>query len=71
MSKRGLLSEFPPHCPSHDFMVHRILLELGGPEDPVWVFLDSQHKHILSQLKSTYEQSLKFVEGPSNFRKAT
>ncbi len=52
-------------------MVHRILLELGGPEDPVWVFLDSQHKHILSQLKSTYEQSLKFVEGPSNFRKAT
>jgi len=40
-----------------------MLLELGGPEDPVWTFLDSQHKRILDKLKSVYDESVSSIDG--------
>jgi hypothetical protein len=44
---------------------NRMLLELGGPEDPVWIFLDSQHKRILERLHTVYNESVASIEGLS------
>lgn len=41
----------------------RILLELNPKEDPVWLYLDSQHRHILSKMKSVYQKRVKQLEG--------
>ena len=40
----------------------RILLELGGPEDPVWVFLDSQHQHIMKKLNIVFDEESGKIE---------
>lgn len=41
----------------------RILLEMNTPDDPVWVYLDSQHKYILGHLQESYEASVKLISG--------
>jgi hypothetical protein len=40
-----------------------MLLELGGSEDPVWTFLDSQHKRILDRLRAVHDESVAIIEG--------
>lgn len=35
----------------------RILLELDPTDDPVWIFFDTQHKHILHLLKTSADAS--------------
>ncbi|EIW77232.1 hypothetical protein CONPUDRAFT_168224 [Coniophora puteana RWD-64-598 SS2] len=32
-----------------------ILLELGGQEDPVWTYFDSQHKYIMGEMKKAFK----------------
>ncbi|KZT28105.1 hypothetical protein NEOLEDRAFT_1233888 [Neolentinus lepideus HHB14362 ss-1] len=39
-----------------------ILLELNSPDDPVWAYLDSQHKHILHQMNEVYKTGIAVVE---------
>ncbi|KZS97149.1 hypothetical protein SISNIDRAFT_406460 [Sistotremastrum niveocremeum HHB9708] len=39
-----------------------ILLELNGPEDPVWVYFDNQHQHIMERLASISKASEAAVE---------
>lgn len=41
----------------------RILLELNPSDDPVWIFFDTQYKHITTLLKSSEEKSTKLVQG--------
>ena len=41
---------------------------MNTPDDPVWIYLDSQHKYILSQLRDSYETSTKLING-KYFRK--
>lgn len=40
-----------------------MLLEIGGPEDPLFTFLDSQHKRILDRLRGVYDESISIIEG--------
>ncbi|KAG8807479.1 hypothetical protein FRC17_004444 [Serendipita sp. 399] len=35
-----------------------ILLELSTSDKPIWVYFDSQHKHILQRVKTVYDTSL-------------
>ncbi|KAF8329383.1 exocyst complex component sec5 [Cantharellus anzutake] len=39
-----------------------ILLEMNIPDDPVWIYLDNQHKYILGQLGSSFEASVKSID---------
>ncbi|TFK49428.1 hypothetical protein OE88DRAFT_1703099 [Heliocybe sulcata] len=39
-----------------------ILLELNSPDDPVWAYLDSQHKYILHQMNEMYKTGIAVVE---------
>jgi hypothetical protein len=43
----------------------RILLELKPKEDPVWVYLDSCHYHIMDKLKNVYANQVKHVQRES------
>lgn len=47
-------------------IIARILLELNTSDDPIWVYFDSQHDHILTRLKSTYEICTAKVNGKSH-----
>lgn len=38
--------------------MHRILLELDPSDDPVWIFFDTQHRHILQLLRTSAEASM-------------
>lgn len=40
----------------------RILLELNPREDPVWLYLDSQHRYILAKMKAVYQKRVKQLE---------
>jgi Exocyst complex component Sec5 len=40
-----------------------ILLELSTSDKPIWVYFDSQHKHILQRVKSVYDIALIKVIG--------
>lgn len=39
------------------FSGYRILLELDPTDDPVWIFFDTQHRHIMQVLRTTSEAS--------------
>ncbi|KAH8116013.1 exocyst complex component Sec5-domain-containing protein, partial [Phellopilus nigrolimitatus] len=39
-----------------------ILLELSTSDDPIWVYFDSQHKHVMSQLNEVYKTACAHVE---------
>ncbi|KAJ9127797.1 hypothetical protein QFC24_000080 [Naganishia onofrii] len=39
-----------------------ILLELNPKEDPVWLYLDSQYRYIMSKMKTVYQKRLKQLE---------
>ncbi|KDN40191.1 hypothetical protein RSAG8_08254, partial [Rhizoctonia solani AG-8 WAC10335] len=39
-----------------------MLLELHIADDPVWVYLDSQHSHILAKMKTTHDKRVLFIE---------
>lgn len=39
-----------------------ILLELNMPEDPVWIYFDSQHKFILEQMRKSYQAAVAVVK---------
>ncbi|KAJ9115628.1 hypothetical protein QFC20_000954 [Naganishia adeliensis] len=39
-----------------------ILLELSPREDPVWLYLDSQHRYILAKMKAVYQKRVKQLE---------
>lgn len=55
----------------------RILLELDPSDDPVWIFFDTQHRHILQLLRSSADSSMsririamdQFGEAEENDRK--
>lgn len=42
---------------------HRVLLELGASDDPVWVYFDSQHKHIMHQMNQSYKTATALIRG--------
>lgn len=50
-----------------DFSV-RILLELDPAADPVWIFFDTQHRHILSLLQSSAEASVDKIRRKLRFQ---
>lgn len=50
-------------CQFATFQHHRILLELNPKEDPVWLYLDSQYRYIMSKMKTVYQKRLKQLEG--------
>ncbi|KAJ1302060.1 hypothetical protein OPQ81_000894 [Rhizoctonia solani] len=39
-----------------------MLLDLHIADDPVWVYLDSQHSHILSKMKATHDKRVLLIE---------
>ena len=39
----------------------RILLELNPSDDPVWTYLDAQHKYILNHMQETYLASVEHI----------
>lgn len=39
----------------------RILLELNPSDDPVWTYLDAQHKYILNHMQETYLSSVEHI----------
>ena len=41
----------------------RILLELSTSDDPTWVYFDTQHKHVMDQLKEVFKTTSARVEG--------
>lgn len=43
-------------------LYRRILLELDPTDDPVWIFFDTQHKHILQLLRTACETSTSRIE---------
>lgn len=47
-----------------------VLLGLDPATDPVVIFLESQHKHICSLLRKTYEQQLRAVQSHTNLDKS-
>lgn len=40
-----------------------MLLELNVADDPVWVYLDSQHSHILAKMKTVHDKRVMYIEG--------
>ncbi|KAG8711734.1 hypothetical protein FRC08_015518 [Ceratobasidium sp. 394] len=40
-----------------------MLLDLNVSDDPVWVYLDSQHSHILAKMKTTHDNRVVVIEG--------
>lgn len=44
-------------------LVFRVLLELQTNDDPVWMYFDNHHKHILSQMNTSYRSSVATIEG--------
>jgi hypothetical protein len=44
-----------------------MLLDLNIADDPVWVYLDSQHSHILTKMKATHDKRVSFIEGTLTF----
>lgn len=54
----------------------RVLSELQSNDDPVWIYFDSHHKHILDQMTNVYQSSVGIIEGkrklfPSNNARLT
>jgi exocyst complex component 2 len=47
-----------------------MLLDLNVTDDPVWVYLDSQHSHVLAKMKTTHDYRVAFIEGTSIFGSA-
>lgn len=43
----------------------RILLELDPTDDPVWIFFDTQHRHILTLLNTAFDTSSARIRGES------
>jgi len=41
----------------------RVLSELQLSDDPVWMYFDSHHKHILDQITNVYQSSVGTIEG--------
>ena len=41
----------------------RVLSELQSSDDPVWMYFDSHHKHILDQITNVYQSSVSTIEG--------
>lgn len=41
----------------HTLLVYRVLLELSPKQDPVAVFLESQHRHIHNLMRSSYQSA--------------
>ncbi|KAI0284606.1 exocyst complex component Sec5-domain-containing protein [Russula aff. rugulosa BPL654] len=39
-----------------------ILLELNMPEDPVWIYFDSQHKFIIERMRKSYQAAVAVVQ---------
>ncbi|KAG9100157.1 hypothetical protein FS749_016109 [Ceratobasidium sp. UAMH 11750] len=39
-----------------------MLLDLNVSDDPVWVYLDSQHSHILAKMKTTHDNRVVVIE---------
>lgn len=39
-----------------------MLLELNIADDPVWVYLDSQHSHVLAKMKATHDKRVVLIE---------
>ena len=46
---------------------HRVLLELGASDDPVWVYFDNQHKYIMQQMNQSYKTATALIRGNSHF----
>ncbi|KAG1737399.1 exocyst complex component Sec5-domain-containing protein [Suillus lakei] len=40
-----------------------ILLELNVPEDPIWTYFDSQHKHIMDRMSAAYRTGVSNTDG--------
>ncbi|KAG0708035.1 exocyst complex component Sec5-domain-containing protein [Suillus ampliporus] len=39
-----------------------ILLELNTPEDPIWTYFDSQHKHIMDRMSAAYRTGVSNID---------
>ncbi|KAF8633062.1 hypothetical protein AX15_001537 [Amanita polypyramis BW_CC] len=39
-----------------------ILMDLQGNEDPIWIYFDNQHKHILDQMDKAYKTAVAHIE---------
>ncbi|KAG2139268.1 exocyst complex component Sec5-domain-containing protein [Suillus clintonianus] len=39
-----------------------ILLELNVPEDPIWTYFDSQHKHIMDRMSAAYRTGVSNID---------
>ncbi|KAG6861289.1 hypothetical protein C0995_001843 [Termitomyces sp. Mi166 len=39
-----------------------VLLDLPAGDDPVWIYFDSQHKHILEEMKKTYRSATAVIQ---------
>ena len=40
----------------------RILMDLQGNEDPIWIYFDNQHKYILDQINKTFKSAVANIE---------
>ena len=47
------------------------MLELDPEDDPVWIFLDTEHARILDRLESVNASSLAHYKGNFPFRQIT
>ena len=45
-----------------------ILLELSTTEEPVWIYVDAQHKAILAQMRETYNNAVNVIRGMTKMR---
>jgi exocyst complex component 2 len=43
--------------------ISRVLSELQSSDEPVWMYFDSHHKHILDQMTNVYQFSMATIEG--------
>jgi hypothetical protein len=40
---------------------------MNPTEDPVWLYFDHQHKHILAHLRKIFEEGLNIIKGNHSF----
>ena len=42
--------------------IDRILMDLQGTEDPIWIYFDHQHQYILDQINKAFKSAVAHIE---------
>lgn len=43
------------------------LVEIQQNDEPMWIYFDAQHKHVLEQMRKTYSKAVTHIEGEPSY----